>query len=143
MKKLGILLMMGILALVLVKPALASQWDVAGKVLTGVEGVRIITGGKVDPIGQIIGVFTGQRQGNQGQHGSRYARGHEERSERVWVPHYVWKQEYVPAHEEYNGRGGKIIVSGHYIRYQVESGGHWETRYERNDGRENHREGRR
>ena len=37
------------------------EWATAGKVLAIVEGVRIITGGNVDPIGNITGI-----KGNNG-----------------------------------------------------------------------------
>ena len=34
----------------------ASDWDLVGKVLTGVEGARILTGGRVDVIGSVMGI---------------------------------------------------------------------------------------
>lgn len=45
--------------------------------------------------------------------------------ERIWVPHYVWKEKYIPGHIEFrNGR--KVYVEEHYEKYMAEQGGHWE-----------------
>ena len=49
--------------------------------------------------------------------------------QRIWVPHYEWKREYIPRSEKTSSTFGKIIVEGHYIEYKVEKGGHWETKY--------------
>ena len=48
---------------------------------------------------------------------------------KVWVPHYKWKKKYIPEHEAEDDEYGKVIVSGHYIKYKVERGGHWKTQY--------------
>jgi hypothetical protein len=46
--------------------------------------------------------------------------------EQIWVPHYVWREKYVPEH--YERRDGRdIFIGSHYERFQVEEGGHWET----------------
>ena len=98
----------------------ASDWDKAGKALAVIEGVRIITGGNVDLIGNITGI---------GKNNSRsYAKNYSShtRRARTWVPHYVWEKKYIPEHEEYSEGYGNIIVEGHYIRYQVKDSGHWE-----------------
>lgn len=112
----------------------ASDWDVAGKVLTGIEGVRIISGGKVDIIGAMTGINRtkdknqyARDRGNR--HNNRYH--YKERSDRVWVPDYAWRRIYVPEHREYQAGYGEVIVEGHYIKYKIEDGGHWETRYYR------------
>ena len=123
-------LLTGVLLIGLAAPAFASDWDVAGKVLTGIEGVRIVTGGKVDPVGAMIGLMQGQQPNQQ----SRYAYARKEHSRRVWVPHYVWKKEYIPEHQEHSDRYGTFLVVGHFIRYRVENGGHWATRNARDDG---------
>ena len=123
-------LLTGVLLIGLAAPAFASDWDVAGKVLTGVEGVRIVTGGKIDPIGAMIGFMRDPQPDQQ----NRYAYARKEHSRRVWVPHYVWKKEYIPEHREYSERYGRFIVEGHFIRYRVENGGHWVTRNARDDG---------
>ncbi|MFH1772130.1 MAG: hypothetical protein ABH872_04865 [Candidatus Omnitrophota bacterium] len=38
----------------------ASDWDTAGKILTGIAGLRILSGGKVDIIGSMTGVNQSQ-----------------------------------------------------------------------------------
>lgn len=48
--------------------------------------------------------------------------------ERVWVPNYEYRMRYVPRHTEYRPGQGKVVIEGHYERYQVEAGGHWEIR---------------
>jgi len=88
-----------------------------------IEGVRVVTGGKVDLIGTITGINRPRYDqvryaDNPGRH----------RGERVWVPHYVWKEVYVPMHTEYRPGCGEVVVEAHYERYEVEEGGHWEVR---------------
>ena len=106
--------------------AYASDWDVAGKILTGIAGIRILSGGKVDILGALTG--TGQDQGRQVIYQQRryYTPSHPTYSHRIWVPHYVWKKKWVPEHIEYDEKLGEIIVPGHYVKYKVENGGHWE-----------------
>ena len=124
----------------------ASDWDKAGKALTVIEGLRLVTGGKVDFIGTLAGL---NREGETVRrkveyasydHHPKYAHHRHyggrlkkypahRRKERVWVPHYVWKREYVPEHKEIRADCGEVIVEAHYIRYKVEEGGHWETKY--------------
>lgn len=136
MKKIiTIVLLAGLISGSIVVPTYASDWDKAGKVFAIIEGVRVITGGKVDVIGTITGINRprerddhreyasyshdcGNHYGQRKRHCCKY---------KVWVPHYVWVEEYVPAHTEYED-GEKIFVEGHYIKYQVEEGGHWEYR---------------
>ena len=103
----------------------ASDWDKAGKALAVIEGVRIITGGSVDLIGNITGISRNNRQPDRPR---SYAKKHSSprRRARTWVPHYVWEKNYIPEHEEYSEEYGNIIVEGHYIRYQAENSGHWE-----------------
>jgi hypothetical protein len=130
----------------------ASDWDTAGKVLTVIEGLRVVSGGQVDIIGSVTGIDKGYRSepvyretvvidrgGYHRDYYPRYARyrpkhrwveKHEYRCEpeRIWVPHYTYRQKYVPRHLEYRD-GRQVIVEGHYVSYKVEDGGHWETRY--------------
>lgn len=110
--------------------AFASDWDLVGKVLTGVEGARILTGGRVDIIGSVMDIG-GLRRGED-----RVVR--QERvivverpaaCERVWVPHYTWKKVWVPGHTEWDPELGKVYIEGHYAKYKVEDGGHWEYAY--------------
>lgn len=101
----------------------ASDWDVAGKILTGVEGLRVLTGGRVDLIGSMTGMSTVRHPQDKGP---RYGRRHTcSDSCRQWVPHYVWVKRWVPSRVEYTSRGHRKVIPGHYERYQVERGGHW------------------
>jgi len=109
-------------------PSYASSWDKVGKALTVTEGVRVITGGKVDILGNLTGISRGSDRPRYNEN-RRYAyrnRCSRPERQRIWVPNYVWKRQYVPEQEEYSEEYGKIIVEGHYIRYQVEDSGHWE-----------------
>jgi len=103
----------------------ASDWDKAGKALAVIEGVRIITGGNMDLVGNITGI---SRNNSRSNNNRSYAKrsSSQRRHARVWVPHYVWEKQYIPEHEECSERYGNIIVEGHYIRYQAEDSGHWE-----------------
>ncbi len=106
----------------------ASDWDKAGKALAVIEGVRIITGGNVDLIGNITGISkNNSRSSTRSNNNRSYAKNYSShtRRARTWVPHYVWEKQYIPEHEEYSERYGNIIVEGHYIRYQAEDSGHW------------------
>jgi hypothetical protein len=133
----------------------ASDWDKAGKALTIIEGLRVVSGGQVDIIGTVTGINNRHREepvyretvvmdrgyghgyGRDNQRYARHDRGPryvEERyyrcePTRVWVPHYTWQQRYVPQHVEYHD-GEKFVVEGHYVSNKVEEGGHWETRYD-------------
>lgn len=125
--------------LAMATPSYASDWDKAGKALAIVEGARILTGGNLDLIGNLTGI-NGRSSWNspsRGQyreprpayakaHHRSYAKAPRHYPERAWVPHYVWKKKYVPEHEEYYQDYGTVIVEGHYIKYRIEKGGHWE-----------------
>ena len=104
----------------------ASDWDVAGKVLTGIEGLRIITGGKVDLIGNIAGINNNRNPG--GNRIYSYARYQYNYCEPIWVSHYVWKKKWIPGHYEYRKRERRVFIPGHYVKYKVERGGHWINR---------------
>ncbi|MBN2483928.1 MAG: hypothetical protein JXD21_06995 [Candidatus Omnitrophica bacterium] len=128
MKKNAILFFIGVFTLALVFPVYASDWDKAGKILTVVEGMRILTGGKVDIVGNITGINKPYSYAPARPSRARYVHSRPARPEKVWVPHYVWRNEYVPAHREYQPGYGSVVVEGHYVQYQVEQGGHWEWR---------------
>lgn len=116
-----VLVIVGVLGLYV--PSYASDWDKAGKAFAILEGVRVITRGGVDIIGTITGI-------NQNQmHARQYHKHYHCRPYRVWIPRMIWKRKYIPEHTEYSEEYGEIIVEGHYIRYQVEKGGHWASRY--------------
>jgi hypothetical protein len=126
MKKIILLAFLAFLCVGIVAPAYASDWDVAGKILTGIEGLRIISGGRIDPIGGMINVVQGP---NRNQYRESYVVVRQEPCRRVWVQDYRWIREWVPEHREYVRGKGEIIVAGHYVEYKVENGGHWEYVY--------------
>lgn len=123
MKKIFVLMLLVSLVCGLGQYAYASDWDAAGKVLTGIEGLRILTGGKVDVIGNIAGIARDKRD-----EGRCYTYYRKEHLQRVWVPHFVWEKRWVPKHKEFGPRGRAIIVKGHYVKYRIQRGGHWEYR---------------
>jgi len=113
----------------------ASDWDKVGKGLAIVEGVRILTGGNVDLIGNITGVNGGGWTQTRTRSWSKprrnrsrrtYAKTNSYYSKNTWVPHYVWRKKYIPEHEEYDPDYGTIVVEAHYIKYRITDGGHWE-----------------
>jgi hypothetical protein len=120
MKKIGMIFLAGMFCLSFSQPVFASDWEVAGKVLAGIEGLRVLTGGKVDFIGAITGI--GNNRYPDRHRPARYSKHHQ----RVWVCDYVWEKKWVPAHREYDEKYGEIFVEGHYIECRVERGGHWE-----------------
>lgn len=112
----------------------ASDWDKAGKVLAVLEGMRVLTGGKADVIGTVTGINRPREQAREqtreyehNRYGYEHRR-HFDEGELVWVPHYVWKEKYVPEHIEWRD-GHKVIIEAHYEKYQVQEGGHWEKVY--------------
>ena len=107
-------------------PTYSSDWDKVGKAAAVTEGFRILTGGKVDILGNIVGIPK-RSSGGAYEDDYRYeAKRDHRRSKQVWVPQIVWKKKYISRHREYSEKYGEIIVEGHYIRYQVEEGGRWE-----------------
>ena len=134
MERLRILVLTGMLVIGITVSAFASDWDVAGKVLTGVEGARIVSGGRIDPIGKMIDFIQGPRRTTQQEERYVYRYRDTQPSQREWVSHYVWKKKYIPEHSEYSEKYGEIIVEAHYIRYKVEEGGHWEIKHGRDEG---------
>ena len=132
MNKLVASLMVGLMVIVGVigfeVPSYASDWDKAGKVLATLAGLRVLTGGNVDIIGNITGI----------KQAKKYDRGHSKHTQKhceikkgksyshyAWIPTMAWKRKYIPEHQEYSEKYGTIIVEGHYIKYQVEQGGYW------------------
>ena len=112
----------------------ASDWDKAGKVLTVVEGLRIFSGGKVDLVGNLIGInrnsdYAYNRKSHRRKHRKRQKKHHYSCIEKTWVPEYVWKKKHVPEHETYDDHLGRVVVEEHYVRYKVEHGGYWEESY--------------
>ncbi len=104
----------------------ASDWDKAGKALAIIEGARILTGGNLDIIGNIAGIgqnswFRPRRRNRQ----YKQVRNYPCSSQPVRVLHFVWKKKYIPEHEEYSKKYGTVIVEGHYIKYKIADGGHW------------------
>jgi hypothetical protein len=115
----------------------ASDWDKAGKVLAVTEGLRIVTGGAFDVLGSITGV----KERTNVREGRGYSRCDDRPSyivrkvyqpqprhvERIWVPHLVWQDKFVPEHTEYREGYGNVWIGAHYEKFQVEQGGHWEV----------------
>jgi hypothetical protein len=140
MKKLLALVVAGFVLLGGGNAAWASDWDVAGKVLTGIEGMRILTGGRVDLIGSMTGINRNDRGRDHGRdreydHDRGYGRGRGYRTPvrhyvvyttRVWVPEYRWEKVWVPEKRTYDPHRGEVIEAGHFVSYKKEYGGHWE-----------------
>lgn len=131
MKKLIFILFSAILTAGLFENAYASDWDVAGKVLTGIEGLRIITGGSID----IIGAFTGINRNREREvvyETCYYPRETHYRAHyyKRWVPYYVWRERWVPEYTVYDYKcGSYVTIEDHYERYRVEDGGYWVYEY--------------
>ncbi len=104
----------------------ASDWDKAGKILTGIEGLRILSGGRIDIVGGLTGINRQSDHTRFERSGQYYGPHYRNSCERVWVPEYTWRRQWVPAHREYDRRGGYRFVEGHYVEYKVANGGHWE-----------------
>ncbi len=119
----------------------ASDWDLVGKVLTGVEGARILTGGRVDIIGSVMdisGISGGRQDCGSGGGIVRQEKiivvEKQAPRNKVWVPEYRYEDVWVPGHTVYDRRYGNVYIEGHYVQYKVECGGHWE--YASGRGRE-------
>ncbi|MFA6218093.1 MAG: hypothetical protein WDL87_10635 [Candidatus Omnitrophota bacterium] len=126
---------------------LASDWDTAGKAFAIIEGLRVITGGQLDVVGSITGINRPREIQRERVyvreepvrsyskvygHAQFSAYGHRRQprySQRIWVPHMVWEEKYVPTHTEYRPGYGEIVIESHYERFQVQQGGHWEIVY--------------
>lgn len=110
-------------------PAQASDWDTAGKILTGIAGLRLLTGGKVDILGTVTGVnknnYHYQRQEKHKHQTAHCCICNHCSTNRVWVTHTTWKKKYIPQHTEYDPHRGKVIVEAHYIKYKDDSSGYW------------------
>lgn len=106
----------------------ASDWDLVGKVLTGVEGARILTGGRVDIIGSVMDIsgIGGGRQERVVRQEKIIVVEKQAPCNKIWVPEYRWEDVWVPGHTVYDRRCGNIYIEGHYVQYKVECGGHWE-----------------
>lgn len=105
----------------------ASDWGIVGKVLTGIEGTRLITGGKVDIIGAITGINNTSDRYHAPRANARAHRSYNNCCQRVWVPQTTLKKVWVPRHREYDPYRGEVIVEGHYLTYEIQTGGYWQT----------------
>lgn len=143
MKKLLIAGLATVLLLAAAKPSHANGWEEAGKALTILTGLRIISGDRIDP----VGVFTKRDSGHSHHSKHRsyrkgydrgYHKGYRDHHEyervcviKQWVPHYVYKTKYIPRQKKYDPNYGTMItIEGHYVEYKEEHGGHWETSYQ-------------
>lgn len=121
-------------------PAQASDWGTVGKVLTGITGMRLLSGGKVDIIGNIAGV-------DDNSHHSytyttvydRHPHRHVSSCNKTWTPGYTWKKKWVPEHTEYDHRHGHVTVEGHYVTYKKEHGGSWSYSCDSGKNKNHHR----
>lgn len=121
----------------------ASDWDKAGKALTIIEGLRLVSGGQIDVIGGFGEAVTGHKYTNRYSAGyyepkkvsyhPRRHRPHQQivkhyhcSQERVWVPQFRWVKKHVPEHEDIHPEYGPVIVEAHYVKFKEEHGGHWE-----------------
>jgi len=107
----------------------ASDWDLVGKVLTGVEGARILTGGRVDIIGSVMdisGIGCGRQDGGIMRRGKTIVVEKPVPCNRIWVPEYRYKDVWVPGHYVRDPRHGRIYIKGHCVQRRTECGGHWE-----------------
>lgn len=141
MRRLMILPLLAAMVLVMgtAQMSFASDWDKAGKAFAITEGLRVLTGGRFDVIGTITGINRPQEVVVREKEYVRvhqpapyYGRRHYRASgyyKRVWVPHMVWREIYVPEHTEHRPGFGDVVVSGHYEKQLVEDGGHWESVY--------------
>ena len=104
----------------------ASSWGMVGKVLTGIEGARLLTGGRFDVIGNVMDAVN-IRQDRPGTVYQQpvYMVEQPVPANRIWVPTYSYRDEWVPAHWEYNPQFGRVFIEGHYVEYKVENGGYW------------------
>jgi hypothetical protein len=100
-------------------PVYAGDWDVFGKIMAGVEGLRVLSNGEVDIIGSVTGVKEDRHKE------ARHKKPHPIRiPEKPRIPEKkVWKRIYIPEHEEYSEKYGRIIVEGHYIRCKARQRG--------------------
>jgi len=107
-------------------PVYASDWGKFGKVMAGIEGLRILTGGNVDVVGALTGINNDRHQPQVVTASTTYiVRERPRHHQRIWVPNKVWINEYVPAHYEYVPGRGQVYIGGHYVQYEVEQGGYW------------------
>lgn len=121
MKRNAIVLIMLGIALSFTAPVYASDWGKFGKAVAVVEGLRVITGGRVDIVASLTGLNCDKRDH---AHRSHYRCC----PEKIWVPKkIVWKTKYVPQHIERAPNGKRRVVEGHYIKYKVEEGGYWKV----------------
>ncbi len=121
MKKTLILLTVFLVVCSFAKKSFASDWDNAGKILASTEGLRILTKGNIDILGNITGISSKKCLSSKTT--NKYK--HCAHCKRIWVPNFIWKKKWISTHKDYNSKLGKIIVEGHYIRYKVEKGGQW------------------
>jgi hypothetical protein len=106
----------------------ASDWDLVGKVLTGIEGARIITGGKIDVIGSVMDIGRGGPRGQNRVIREKQVIVVEKpvSRDRIWVPEYRMEEVWVPVQTVHDRKCGNVYIGGHYVQYKVEDGGHWE-----------------
>ena len=94
------------------------DWATAGKVLTVLEGLRVISGGKLDLIGGLVGIDRDDQWPPAVIHtysyrtGPRYKYTKRNRSkhkitEKVWVPGYGWVKKQRSKHKKHDSDCGE------------------------------------
>jgi len=107
-------------------PSYSSDWDIAGKVLTGITGLRILSGGKIDVLGSMTGINDNSTYHYPNTSKIYYnTHNHSSSCRKTWVSDYSWRKKYVPKHTVYDPELGKVVVYGHYVKYKVDNGGYW------------------
>ncbi len=142
MKRLAKISFIALAMISLTATTFASDWDIAGKVLTGIEGLRLLSGGRVDILGGMTGINNTDRYAPRSySHTYVYVRDDHD-CRRTWVPGTVWRKEWVPGHWEYDPQYGEIFIEGYYREYLVEEGGSWKYNcrdYHHYPSRDSHR----
>jgi hypothetical protein len=101
----------------------ASDWDVAGKILTGIAGTRILTGGDVDILGSVFGINKHDKYSSS--HKRNYYHRNTQTCQYIQVPTTTWKKKWVPQHTEYDDVFGEMVVEGHYVKYRSYNDTQW------------------
>ena len=91
----------------------ANDWGTVGKVLTGVTGLRLITGGNVDIIGNLTGINS-DRAHTYGRRNTRYYT-HSRRCHYMSQPIVVYEKEWVPGYTIHDRYRGTTFIEGYYI----------------------------
>ncbi len=120
-----IIFMLTLFSALLAQPisSFASDWGVAGKILTGIEGARILTRGDVDVFGSLFGFNKTDKYSSSKKHNHSYRSKHS--CQYIQIPTTVWKKKWIPTYTEYDDMLGEVIVEGHYVKYRSYDNHQW------------------